>query len=323
MRMAILRLDVYVPLLCIFSLFRCQLCGSPLNQRPIVGILAQKTSYRFENFGHSFIAASYVKYLESAGARVVPISIDLTEAQYKKLFYSINGLLIPGGGANLMTSEYSKNAALFYKLALQANDHGTYFPIWGTCLGFEELTVITSGRKLLINTDTSNVSLRLNFTKDAQDSRMFKNFPVDLMNALAAEPLAANSHRWSISVKNFTSNTELKNFYKILSTNMDSKGIEFVSTIEAHSYPIYAVQWHPEKNLFEWTKMRDIPHTPNAVKMANYMAEFFVNEARKNWHQYFNKTEEENALIYHYVPIYTGDISIYEQIYIIDNNAFS
>ncbi|XP_048385613.1 gamma-glutamyl hydrolase-like [Stegostoma tigrinum] len=303
--------------LCVsLSLLCVQLAGSQLNQRPIIGILAEKTYGHFERFGDSYIAASYVKYLESAGARVVPIGINLTEDQCQKLFYSINGLLLPGGGANLLQSPYARNAAFFYKLALQANDRGTYFPVWGTCLGFEELTVLTSEKNLLATTNTSNVPLPLNFTKGAMDSRMFKNFPVDLMKALAVEPLTANFHHNSLSVKNFTNNAELRNFYNILSTNVDSNGIEFVSTMEGKSYPVYGVQWHPEKNLFEWSRKK-IPHTPHAVEVGWYMANFFVNEARKNWHHFSDEAEEENALIYNYVPVYTGNISGFQQIYII------
>lgn len=47
------------------------------NDRPVVGILAQE-SYSVNKYFpnekyHSYIAASYVKYMESAGARVIPI----------------------------------------------------------------------------------------------------------------------------------------------------------------------------------------------------------------------------------------------------------
>uniref|UniRef100_UPI00398F640F gamma-glutamyl hydrolase-like n=1 Tax=Pristiophorus japonicus TaxID=55135 RepID=UPI00398F640F len=286
------------------------------------GVLAQETYGNLKNFGGSYIATSYVKYLESAGARVVPISINLLEAEYRKLFYSINGVLLPGGGANLITSRYAKIAALFYNLTLQANDHGTHFPVWGTCLGFEELTVLTSGEKLLIATKTSDLSLPLKFTKDAVESQMFKNFPGDLMQALAVEPLTANFHHWSITVKNFTSHTKLRNFFKILSTNIDSQELEFVSTMEARSYPIYGVQWHPEKNPYEW-RIKNIPHSHNAVKVAWYMADFFVNEARKNSHYFSDETEEANALIYNYAPVYTGNISNLEQMYFIDDRRFS
>lgn len=46
----------------------------------------------------------------------------------------------------------------------QANNRGDYFPIWGTCLGFEQLTVLTSGEKLLTRTNTTGVALPLVFT---------------------------------------------------------------------------------------------------------------------------------------------------------------
>lgn len=47
---------------------------------------------------------------------------------------------------------------------LKANDKGDYFPIWGTCLGHEELTYLTSGEVLLVNTKTDGFALPLNFT---------------------------------------------------------------------------------------------------------------------------------------------------------------
>ena len=37
------------------------------------GILSQDSSEKFAKYGKSYIASSYVKYIESAGARVVPI----------------------------------------------------------------------------------------------------------------------------------------------------------------------------------------------------------------------------------------------------------
>lgn len=48
-----------------------------VNERPIIGILTQEIDpnrqfYKGEDF-QSYIAASYVKFIESGGARVVPI----------------------------------------------------------------------------------------------------------------------------------------------------------------------------------------------------------------------------------------------------------
>ena len=70
-----------------------------LNNRPIIGILAQECQPHFpvEICSTSYIAASYVKYIESAGARVVPVLINQPEEYYRIIFNSTNGILMPGG----------------------------------------------------------------------------------------------------------------------------------------------------------------------------------------------------------------------------------
>lgn len=56
-------------------------------------------------------------------------------------------MLIPGGGANLSSSGYAAAGSILYKLAVEANEQGDYFPVWGTCLGFELLTYMAAGGK--------------------------------------------------------------------------------------------------------------------------------------------------------------------------------
>ena len=51
---------------------------------------------------YSFIASSYIKYLDGAGARVVPIRYDLDEKSLIKIMNNINGLFLPGGAAELV-----------------------------------------------------------------------------------------------------------------------------------------------------------------------------------------------------------------------------
>ncbi|XP_037550416.1 gamma-glutamyl hydrolase [Nematolebias whitei] len=293
------------------SLF--SLCSSASrNDEPVIGVLAQEVSS--PNASHAaYVAASYVKFLESAGARVVPVMINLTLEEYTTLFNSVNGILYPGGGVSIISSGYQRAAKIFYELAIQANKRGDYFPVWGTCLGFEQLMSLSSGKNMLAFTNTSGVALPLNFTKDTRTSRMFKHFPAELMAALSSEPLTENSHHWSLGVVTYNTNEELRTFYKVLSTNTDGN-TEFVSTVEAYDYPIYGTQWHPEKNAFEWSKPY-IPHSPSAVKTTFHMADFFVSEARKNFHRFESKEEENKALIYNYNPVYTGTTSAFEQIY--------
>lgn len=56
-------------------------------------------------------------------------------------------LLIPGGGASLVSSGYGKAGSILYDLAIEANNNGDFFPVWGTCLGFELLLYLSAGRK--------------------------------------------------------------------------------------------------------------------------------------------------------------------------------
>jgi gamma-glutamyl hydrolase len=53
-----------------------------LNDRPIIGILSEPGDPAPE--GYSYIAASYVKWVESAGARVIPIEFDLTDSEIEE-----------------------------------------------------------------------------------------------------------------------------------------------------------------------------------------------------------------------------------------------
>ena len=93
----------------------------------------------------SYLAASYVQWVMSGGARVVPVIIGQQESYYRHLFSSINGLLLPGGNAPLTgPGGYAEVGQLFYDWAKEANDAGDFFPIWGTCNGFELLTVLSS-----------------------------------------------------------------------------------------------------------------------------------------------------------------------------------
>lgn len=49
----------------------------PINNEPMIGVLSQEISYyldgKYPGLYNSYIAASYVKFVEGGGARVVPV----------------------------------------------------------------------------------------------------------------------------------------------------------------------------------------------------------------------------------------------------------
>lgn len=206
----------------------------------------------------------------------------------------------------------------FLSFSPQAGDRGDYFPVWGTCLGHQLLTALTAGQNLLRRTDSGNVALPLHFTPETKSCRMFRDFPPELMRVLAENPLTGHFHKYSLTLEAFEANEKLRSFYRLISTNTDPQGITFVSTMEALQYPIYGTQWHPEANRFIWKESLDAPHCPLGVRMSYLLADFFINEARRNLHRFASKEEEESALIDQHTPRFLGDRSSYRSVYLFD-----
>lgn len=63
------------------------------NDQPVIGVFDQPVNGAS---GPSYLAASYVKYLESAGARVVPLHYRDTSANLRSLVSKLNGVFFTG-----------------------------------------------------------------------------------------------------------------------------------------------------------------------------------------------------------------------------------
>lgn len=90
-----------------------------------------------------------------------------------------------------------------------------------------------------------------------------------------------------------------------------------------YSYPFYGLQFHPEKNLYEWKRSLNIPHTANAIKAAQYFSNFFATECRKNSNRFSGPAEENSVLIYRFPVTFTGHIekSSFEQCYLLTDGV--
>jgi len=284
-----------------------------INYRPIIGILAQELSSSLEPwYGEnytSYIGAAYVKYIEQAGARVVPVLINQTDEYYDTIFKSTNGLLIPGGAVSIVDSGYAKAGKILFQ---KATNSESYWPIWGTCLGFELLAYLSNEEERNLKSCSSQQQpLALELTDDYATSYFAKQTPDEVTEILSTQNVTVNFHRWCLTPENFTKFEALRNFWNVLSTNKDWDGLEFISLMEAKHYPIWGSQYHPEKNAYEWTrKYPDIPHFKDAIHVSAHQAEFFVEETRKNLNSFANREEEEQYLIYGYQPEFTGDAEI-------------
>lgn len=290
----------------------------PLNSQPLVGILSQPgdgmnhetkltSSIFFTENTTSYIAASYVKFVESGGARAVPLIYNEPEETLRKKFAAINGVLIPGGGTSLDDNPFYRISEKLLRWAIEANDQGDHFPVYAVCLGFELLSIIaTKNHTILERFDAENNPGPLFFVDEwAKRHSMFEWVPLSVVEEFRTQNLAMQNHNWGLSPELWSSTPELNDFYRVLTVSPDRNNKLYISTVEAREYPILGVQWHPEKNAFEWG-LDNIPHTADAIKVTQSVANYFISEARKSSHKPASRKELEDFLIYNYDPVFVS-----------------
>lgn len=104
----------------------------------------------------------------------------------------------------------------------------------------------------------------------------------------------------------------LQDFFKVVSTSKDRKGVEFISNMEGNlntdmwrrncginplfnasicldfqflsgkRYPIYLFHWHPSKAQYELRTDLDIKHSFRLILAAQYLADFFIRQGNNN-----------------------------------------
>ena len=288
----------------------------PLNLRPIIGIVSQPLH---SDPGLSYIAASYVKFVEMAGGRAVPLKFGDATSEIDGLLDGLNGVLWPGGGADVgnTSSPYYQFAAHIWNRVIEKNDKGVKFPMWGTCLGFEFIHIMASGNTSMLECDydAEDLPLRLDFVPKARTTgELLARMSDGLYNALNSLPLTQNEHRCGVSPSSYegASGSKLSEFFDIKATNLDRNKKEFVSLVEGKKYPVWGMQAHPEKSNFEWVTSEKIPipHTLESIEMSQYFSNFFMNECRGNMQKLENETSK---LMYNYSPTYTGATGGYFQ----------
>lgn len=213
---------------------------------------------------------------------------------------------------------YAEAGRYIYDIAKVLNAKGDYFPIWGTCLGYELLGYLAAGStEIRSDCKSQKVSLPLEFKEDFQESRLFKECPSDVINILRTKHVTPNFHNYCITEKNMTE-FGLDKEWRVMSLNDDQSEVpvRFISTMEHRTYPFYGVQFHPEKVLYEWVENYNISHLAEAAHASQYFSRFFVEECRKSSHAFSSFQEENRHLIYNFPVTFSAlKGSTYQQAY--------
>ncbi|KAI2507748.1 gamma-glutamyl-peptidase [Fragilaria crotonensis] len=289
---------------------------------PVVGILSEPIT-TIDNETEYMIAASYVKWLEVSGARSIPIPYDATPMQVDDIFSQIDGVLFPGGGGKSLPIA----ARRIWQLANEVNAReGGSLPIWGICLGFEYLLMLASENDDILEGgfDAENISLPLHlYPRESSRSTLYAG----IEDTVQTHNITLNNHAFGISPRRFGRNSKLTSMFRVTSFNRDRQGRYFVSTIESKNpkaFPYYGVQYHPEKNAFEYATYpgTDIPyeaidHSPEGLMLTTHLGHFFAQLMRQS-------REARIVNPVSYPPVYSYDRKVgikFQEFYIIPSAA--
>ena len=278
---------------------------------PVVGILAQprhltstnddkqqqKQQYggRRSSSPH-YIAASYVKWVEAGGAMAIAVPYNATdETVYDDVLQRIDGLLLPGGAAPLSQGVVTLLDKIRTLSTTTTQGDRRYFPVFGTCLGFEFLVQYQSTHRQPLESgfQASNVSWALEQVVPRemyQDAAMYQ--------AVTEHNITFHYHLQGIRPETFAADAQLTQMWQITAMNHDQRGVPFVSSIEPmdpETLPWYGVQYHPEKNAFEYGIYKNddkdynnnmipyqvIDHSATGVYFSTTLAQWWVAKVRR------------------------------------------
>ncbi len=286
------------------------------NSTPIIAVHALPYPWDSEKYETDRVNINYVRWLESAGARVVVIHTWYDTTKIEDIVSKSNGVLFQGGDRNLNTThKWEKDAQDILGTVLEMNlIEKKYTPLWATCLGFELLHLIISNSTDIISSfDGHNMMSSILQTSEFKNSKMFESFSPELIEYINNNTVVNENHMKGVAAEVYTEglDNKINQFFKMTSTGKDKMGKSFVNSVEAREYPVYGVQFHTEKSPYNKNPDDAIPRNIEALDVSQKLALFFVNEARMN----DNKMSEEDMMKYNFINTFEKDGKTFEDGY--------
>lgn len=246
----------------------------------------------------------YLRWLESEGIRVVPMSHLWSDDKKKELLDQVNGVMFLGGGlsgADLQT--FVANVSFIVNYAVQ----NPGFFLWGTCQGFQVITI------LLMNSNFDAMTcdyvgmypsmLPLFFTDYQTNSVMFglEAERLGLVYTLETKNSTLNWHHCGITPDHFQPTLADA---RLISTNVDVNGKPFISSFEIvdGGKNIFAVQFHPERAQLVYVD-NAIGHERSTYDVDAYLARFVKQRLQLNNHS-FSTQDTVNSMTLDKFPHY-------------------
>jgi anthranilate/para-aminobenzoate synthase component II len=255
----------------------------------------------------TFYPSSYAKWLEHNGVKTVPIAINQDITKIYNLIDHLDGLLLTGGATPLFLknniiqvdssgvgsstkikhpSDYLNIVGQIIRYAKKKNLDKP-FPVWGTCLGFEAI-ILDESRLSVTMSFVHNNNKNLPNTLQGVSSafRLTSFLTPEELDILQKQQSSFYNHDYAFTAHNFLRNHWLNNQYDLIGTTQAGP-TTIVSMIEHKTLPIYGVQFHPEKIIYENNDHNYITKDLTSKRLSNKLSLFFVS-GKENLHFFVN-----------------------------------
>lgn len=119
--------------------------------------------------------------------------------------------MFPGGDASIWADEvaetgFSQMTLVGKRLlnkAIDANNNGVHFPIWGTCMGYELIVLaLTDNDKALSHLNSPNHTLDTTLVNFSQ-SQLYSSLSRESQTAIMYQKALFYNHHYGLTVENF------------------------------------------------------------------------------------------------------------------------
>lgn len=264
----------------------------------------------------SQISGIYHDFINSYAMEAISIDYNQDLESILNQLEELDGILLTGGPNLFDLREYNKDNLSYYRIikegnlrylnvikgilekSKEINDEGRTFIVFGICLGFQGILMTESDLDIRIsNVERTNFSDYIYIPKNKIKTKINKEIPKKYVKKLRNERITFFNHSLGFKVSDFRKFEELEYQYHISLTYKDENYGTCVAAIEHKYYPIYAIQFHPEKLLYDESGNYDLNKGKTAIKISAYFEKLIFAP--------FNLPKRSESLIPQFPKLYT------------------
>ena len=264
-----------------------------MNKIPTIGIVANPDQITNEKKPElvARIASNYVYWITSGGARVIPILPWNTDIVNDELLNQVNGVIFPDELETDFFMEHSNTKFedfllnLYNKIKLK--NMKTYLPLLAIGNGFNLIHNFTLNNKaeeiyketLEVQDVMINSEIPVNFRSNK--IKLFTYFDGRDFDSFKSLNSTFQTNSISIPLRAYLAYDKLREEFKISSYFRDLDKVPYVKSVEHKKFPIYGLQFRPEK--FPWeTTNKALNFMNEAITISQKILNLFISESRKN-----------------------------------------